>query len=139
PPRDGGRQAGARLLFAGGRQARGVGIIFQQFISECVVLRCVPGHRSLLRLVSENNQSHSELYTPVFANGAGFYGDALHHPAIAVHNSFPEKSTSGGMNSIDNPLKRRNRLSRAFPKMLLLGRVRCSSRSFPVAFLPYVF
>jgi len=29
-----------------------VGTIFQEFIQQSIVFRCVPGHRSLLRLVA---------------------------------------------------------------------------------------
>ena len=89
--------------------------------------------------VAQYTRYLSHLQTGVFANGAGFYGDALHRPAIAVHNSFPEKSTSGGVNSTYSPLKRRDLLSRSFPKMLLLGKVRFSARSLTANALPVGF
>ena len=45
------------------------------------------------------------MQTGVVTNKAGSYGDALHHPAIAVHDNFPENSASVGDIRTCNPLK----------------------------------
>jgi hypothetical protein len=78
----------------------------------------------------------SHLQTGVFTNEAGSSGDALHRPAIAVHDNFPEKGTSVGENKICNALKTRDLLSISFSKKLLLGRVGYSSCALAIAFLP---
>jgi hypothetical protein len=64
------------------------------------------------------------LQTGVFTNNrADSYGDALHRLAIAVHDNFPEKSTSVGENRTYKALKIHGLSSESFPKKLFLGRV----------------
>src|SRR5713226_6199880 len=67
------------------------------------------------------------LYTDVFTNGTGPYGDALRRPVIDVYDNFPEKSASMGENRAFNSLKTRELSSVSFPKKPVLGRVCCSS------------
>jgi hypothetical protein len=76
------------------------------------------------------------LYTGVFTNGTGLYGDALSSPAIDVDDNFPEKSASMGENRTCNSFKIYDLSSVSFPKKLLLRRVGYTSCPLSIALLP---
>jgi hypothetical protein len=76
------------------------------------------------------------LQTAVVTTEASPYSDALHCPAIVMHDDFPEKSASLGEIRTYNTLKTRDLSSGSFPKTLLLGRVGYASCFLSIAPLP---